>query len=137
VKNEFNQLLKNAHLKVTEARLAILSVFSSECKPLSVEDIAQKLKGKKIDLVTIYRTLASIEKAGIVNRIDLRRDAAYYELSGHHHHHIICTSCGSTEEFEECDIEGVLERVIKKSKKFKNLSGHSFELFGRCRKCSK
>ncbi|MFA6050819.1 MAG: Fur family transcriptional regulator [Candidatus Paceibacterota bacterium] len=135
MKNDFNQLLKDAHLKVTEARLAVLSVFSSQCKPLSVEDISQKLKGKKIDLVTIYRTLASLEKVGIVNRVDLRRDAAYYELSDHHHHHIICTSCGKTEEFEECEIEGMLAKAVKKSKKFKSLSGHSFELFGLCTKC--
>ena len=47
---EFNHILKKVSLKVTPARLAILSVFSGDCKPVNAEYIFTKLKKKNIVL---------------------------------------------------------------------------------------
>ncbi|MDB5204084.1 MAG: ferric uptake regulator, Fur family [Candidatus Taylorbacteria bacterium] len=132
------ETLKTLKLKVTPARIAILEIFSISDKPLSVEIIAKRMKDKQINQVTIYRTIESLVSAGIVGRIDLRRDAIFYELiDEHHHHHIVCTKCGLLEDFETCQIEEVSKNIILKSKKFKMIQDHSFELFGICNSCSR
>src|SRR5437868_3633705 len=98
------KVLKNAGLKITQSRLAVLRSFSGDCKPISAENIFKKID---TDLVTVYRTLNSFEKAGIIKKVDLRKDSAQYELAHTHHHHIVCTDCGKTEDFEKCGVETI------------------------------
>lgn len=134
---ELSITLKQAGLKHTPSREIILDLFSSDCGPINADYIFNKLKSKDINQVTIYRTLASLEKAQIIKTVDLRKGSSYYELAEHHHHHIVCTSCGKTEGFEKCDIDKILNDVLRKSNSFKIINQHSFELFGLCKSCSK
>lgn len=136
-------ILKEAGLKNTPARRFILEIFSSDCKPINAEYIQQALMSKStsstssktVNLVTIYRTLASLEKAGILTKINLRKESAYYELADHHHHHIVCTRCGRTESFNTCIVDTISKDVLKKSSQFKTVDQHSLELFGLCAAC--
>ncbi|MES2436761.1 MAG: transcriptional repressor [Patescibacteria group bacterium] len=138
MKHDFSTILKNKKFKVTPARVAILEVFSKECKPVNAEEIFDSVKDTKIDQVTVYRTLNSFEETGILKRVDLRKGSAYYELnSAQHHHHIVCTICGTIEGFDMCSVEKISKEVLNTSKKFKTISDHSLELFGSCTKCSK
>lgn len=135
--SNFTTLLKESGFKVTPTRLSVLSLFSGDCKPINAEYIFDKLKSKDINLVTVYRTLASFEKAGILKRVDLHKESVYYELAYHHHHHIICTDCGVVESFEECGVKNLSKNVLGKSSKFKTINQHSLEFFGLCKSCSK
>lgn len=130
-------LLTRASLKHTPARVHVLKFFSDECGPINAEHIAKHIKDKSINLVTIYRTLKSFEEAGIIRRVNLNQDSVYYELAEHHHHHIICTGCGTLEEFETCHISPLTKSILTHSKKFKSITDHSLEVFGLCNKCSR
>jgi Fe2+ or Zn2+ uptake regulation protein len=133
---DLGQFLKKSGLKITPTRLAILKIFSKNDKPISADFIFNKLK-EKINEVTVYRTLASFEKSGILRRVDLRRDSIYFELNNDHHHHMVCIKCGVIEDFQENkEIEESLDNIIKKSVKFKNIKEHSLEVFGICRVCN-
>ena len=127
--------LKSAGLKTTSARLAVLETFSGKCSPLSAEDIHKKLKKNNIDLVTVYRTVAAFEKAGILRKVDLRKGPQFYELNEHHHHHIVCDKCGVVEELDECNISKFAPKIASKSGKFAMIKDHSLEFFGVCKKC--
>lgn len=129
--------LKDLKLKVTPTRLAILNVFSDGCKTVNAEYIFKKLKGKDINIVTIYRTLTTFKNVGILKTVDLHKDSEYYEIAGHHHHHIVCTDCGTTESFDDCDVERLSKKVLRESSKFKEINQHSFEFFGSCKSCLK
>lgn len=131
-----NDLLKGKGLKATSSRLAVLGAFSGECMPLNAEGVAKKLRTKDLNLVTVYRTLASFEEAGLLKRIDLHKDSAYYELAGHHHHHVICKGCGLIESLGGCDAERLSKNVLKKASKFSLIKEHSLEFFGVCKKCA-
>lgn len=143
--NDLKKIIRDAGFKATPARLAILSLFTGDCGALCVEDVYKKLSktsknvklGKTIDMVTVYRTLESFEKAGIVKRVYTQRQAAYYERAGHHHHHIVCTSCGTVESFDACDVKDIAKQALSQSSQFKSISDHSFELFGMCNVCVK
>ena len=131
---DFSANLKEKGLKNTPIREVILNVFSVDCKPINAEYIFDKLKSKKINLVTIYRTLASLEGAGILRRVDMHKGSAFYELGLDHHHHLVCTDCGTVEEFKACDVENTAKNILKHST-FKSVGTHSLELFGVCKKC--
>lgn len=130
-------LIKIKGLKTTPARKRILELFSGDCEPINADYIYSKLKSKDINQVTVYRTLTSFEEAGIIRRVDLRRNSVFYELSEHHHHHVICMKCGMTEGFESCDIDAISKEFFKKSSQFKTIEQHSLELFGMCKSCAK
>ncbi len=134
-------LLKKKGYKITPARTAILDIFIKNKIPLTAYEICKKLDKLKtigdINEATVYRTLSSFEKGGILKKIDLRKDRAYFELSNDHHHHIVCTNCGEIEDFKESnEMEIILSQIVKKSSKFKNIKEHSLELFGICRACN-
>ena len=60
--------LKSAGLKVTGPRIAILEALSSSTQPSTIEQIFLKSGNSACDLVTIYRSMAAFEKAGVVYR---------------------------------------------------------------------
>jgi len=137
---DFSSLLKDKRFKVTGTRLDILDIFSNDCKPINALYIHKILKNKKVNLVTIYRTLLSFEKTGILKRVDLHQESVYYELVGdHHHHHIICLICKKVSNFNGCktDSDLLISKALKQNKEFNSISHHSFDLFGICKKCAK
>lgn len=136
MKNSTSEQLKSLDLKITEPRKALLEILSQSSKPLDAEDIKKGLKKKNIsaDQATIYRILKTFSEKNIVHKIALEEGKSHYELTDRpHHHHIVCTSCGTILDIEECGIESI-EREIEKKTGFTVLS-HSFELFGKCLKC--
>ena len=142
MKEVFKQYLKDANLKITKQRLAVLEIFYKNKIPLNAEEVGNKVKNlqkdMKVNVVTIYRTLTSLAKAKILKRVDLRKDSVYFELnSQNHHHHMICTECNKIEDFNNKEVEKILEKIMKNSDKFKKITEHSLELFGLCRECVK
>jgi len=130
-------LLKDSGFKITSTRLSILEIFNKNDKPISADFIYKKLK-EYINEATVYRTLSSFEKSGILRRVDLRKESILYELNNDHHHHIVCTKCGLIEDFKENkDIEKILSKIVGGSSNFKNIKEHSLELFGFCKVCIK
>lgn len=134
-KHDFRAMLRDAGLKAMPARLSVLDALSKGHRPMDAEDVREATKGK-IDLVTVYRTLRSLQKAGIAKRVDLRRASAYYELQEHHHHHMVCTSCGAVERFDMCHVGKVSKEALKGSSMFEKITEHSLELFGLCKSCA-
>lgn len=140
MKKDFKSILKDKGFKITQTRLDIFNIFSNDCKPINAEYIYKILKNKKVNLVTIYRTLLSFEKAGILKRVDLHQESVYYELmEDHHHHHIICLQCKKVYNFNGCkeDSDLLISKALKQNKDFNSISHHSFDLFGICKKCVK
>ena len=68
---------------------------------LSQDQIARLLGKKHFDKVTIYRTLESLLKVGLVHKAFIEKRACHYELAhnctaSQCHPHFTCTSCGKT-----------------------------------------
>lgn len=131
---EFKILLNSRSQKITSPRLEILSTLKSNHDPLTISEIHGKLKNKKTDLATVYRTVNLFAELGIVNEIDFKDEFKRYELvfDRHHHHHVVCRKCKRVEDVETCVVEE-LEKLLNK-KGYTELS-HSLEFFGVCEKC--
>lgn len=89
-------VLVSSGLRKTHARLAVLGLLLRAARPLSATEIAEQLAGGHVDLVTIYRTLTSLEQARAVVALDLGDRVRRYEcLSGRDSHgHFVCRLCG-------------------------------------------
>jgi Fur family ferric uptake transcriptional regulator len=95
------EMLKQAKLYCTEARIAILRALLVTARPLRQSQIAAPSAPKTLNKVTIYRTLESLVQAGLVHRAFTYERASYFELADrcteHQcHPHFTCTNCGVT-----------------------------------------
>jgi len=133
------EALRAEHMRITPTRVAILGVLLASKSPMSLEEIQQAAEaaGAHPNYVTVFRTMAALEKLGLAHKVALNRSCAYFELDdpGQHKDHITCTECGHvTLMQEECPVSA-LEKRIEKSYGFSNVK-HSLEFFGTCKSCT-
>lgn len=133
--SKITRQLKDNKLKVTATRLSLLDVFEHAKKPLSVKELREELSDKQTDKVTLYRTIETLKKLGLIKQIYLKDRRAYFEVnSDQHHHHLVCTDCHSIKDIAMDDHFEALERKILEKEQFKVLS-HVLEFYGLCSKC--
>jgi Fur family transcriptional regulator, ferric uptake regulator len=73
--------LREAGLRITQPRIAILSVLIARGQPMSIEQIHGAIRTKSCDLVTVYRCLAAFEAIGLVKRSFFHNGTSLYQLS--------------------------------------------------------
>jgi Fur family ferric uptake transcriptional regulator len=136
LKERIDNLLVSAKLKRTAPRMAVLSVLLDADKPQTVYQIAAKLSGKAPNKVTIYRTLESFCRAGLVHKAFTHKRAVYFELASRCselqcHPHFTCKSCGVT----NCLI-GLSVPLVKGLKKGFVIHRQQVRLEGLCPRCA-
>lgn len=72
--------LREAGLRITQPRIAIISVLISKAQPVSIEQIHAELNNKSCDLVTVYRCLGAFEEIGLVRRSFFHNGTSLYQL---------------------------------------------------------
>lgn len=89
-------VLRARGLHVTAQRLAVMRAVAS-CPHITADGIADVVRGDigAISRQAVYDTLATLEGAGLIRRIQPVGSAARFEdRVGDNHHHLICRSCG-------------------------------------------
>ncbi|NBR46943.1 MAG: transcriptional repressor, partial [Verrucomicrobia bacterium] len=69
--------LRQAGLKSTPGRRAVLDILAKSTSPLSPEQIHAKVGSEICDRATIYRILESLGEAGLVQRLILEGKTLY------------------------------------------------------------
>ena len=122
---------------MTGPRRAILHVLEEERRPLSNQEIHQRLPRGASDLATVYRSIQLLERLKVVKRFQfddgLARFALVDERHHGHQHHLVCTRCSSMVEIGDCVVRELEKRVANQSK-FKAVT-HRLEFFGICPAC--
>lgn len=133
-KEEFKLILSSHSQRITAPRLEILAILKASSKPLTISEIHGRIKNKKTDVATVYRTLNLFAGLRIVSVIDFKDEFKRYELvfDRLHHHHIVCRNCKKIENVDAC-VLGELEKMLAK-KGYTEVS-HSLEFFGICNEC--
>jgi len=106
--------IRNAQMRITKPRIAIIESLIQHEGPVSIERIHQDVGANVCDLVTVYRCLSAFENLGIVRRSYLHNGTCLYELTlgGQQHYHISCKACGKTEKVDYFSVEG-MERTLQ------------------------
>jgi Fur family ferric uptake transcriptional regulator len=97
-----DELLQVAGLRRTKAREVVLSLLRRAEHPLAHHEIAGRPEAKGLDRVTLYRTLSTLQRAGLVHRVQgldgvwrFRAHASERVECPGNHPHFLCLSCGA------------------------------------------
>ena len=95
---QIKNIIEEKNLKVTTARKELLEILSTQTKPISFDDIKDKIN---MDKATFYRNVSIFENESIVNSFESNDKKRYYELQEFPHAHFICNSCNKIECLEK------------------------------------
>lgn len=98
-----HESLRRAGLRVTAPRLAVLNAVLGEGQHRDADAIADAARRRLGALSTqaVYDNLHTLEKAGLIRRIQPSGHPARFEARvGDNHHHIVCRRCGMTADVD-------------------------------------
>ncbi|RYV49514.1 Fur family transcriptional regulator [Pengzhenrongella frigida] len=96
------ELLRDHHLRVTAARVAVLEVLA-ERSHLTTDEVAAGVRARIGSLSTqaSYHVLDTLAAAGLLRRVEVPGSPARYERRvGDNHHHLVCRSCGEVTDVD-------------------------------------
>lgn len=138
-KKQFQDFITARGLKSTRQRDLVLECFLASDSHLSTEELYLKVRAKNpaIGYATVYRTLKLFAEAGIAREIHFGDGQSRYEhvAEGEHHDHMVCTRCGSVQEFQNETIENLQQEIAAQFGFL--VETHKMELYGICSKCRK
>lgn len=125
--------LRAAGLRVTSQRTVLLGLLAEARDHPDASELHRRAQAADgaISLATVYRTLAALERAGVIQRHSFDGDCARFEPAEEpHHDHIVDVDTGRIVEFQSDEIER-LQRQIAAELGFEILH-HRLEIY--CRK---
>ena len=120
-------------VSVTKPRLAVVDALNDQ-PPLSMAELTRRLTGQ-IDRATLYRTITTFERIGVIKRIAIGWKPKYElaDIFAHHHHHLTCQQCGKIVSLADEAAERVIKSLASSSGFM--ITGHSLEIQGVCPEC--
>jgi Fur family ferric uptake transcriptional regulator len=126
------ELLNARGLRLTASRRAVVDEALAGDEPFSVAEMQRRLP--QLGRATIFRAIRLLVELGLLCRVLLEDGTPRYRASAAaHHHHLVCTGCGSVEDFADCDLDAVSVALAGRTNY--DIQGHRLELFGLCPTC--
>ena len=97
---DLKQALRDAGLRATSARAAVLRCLLEANSPLSHAEVCERLSALGYDRATLYRNLMDLTEVGLAARTDVGDHLWRFELAGRRDHdelahpHFVCSQCG-------------------------------------------
>ncbi|MDQ6975323.1 MAG: Fur family transcriptional regulator [Mariprofundaceae bacterium] len=122
-------------IRLTPQRQAILALINGSSSHWDAETVlaAMKSTGKSIGIATVYRALAALEAAALIDSMFIGERKCYERMDKHHHDHLLCTVCGGIEEFFQPQIEELQAKIAHEHGFM--MKSHSLILQGICQQC--
>ena len=112
-----HQKLKERRLKVTPQRVIIYQALCElKCHP-TVEQVIDfvRLHNPSIATGTIYKTLDTFVKEGLIKKVFTEGDVTRYDEVTSHHHHLHSTDSECIEDYENEELDELLADFFKKN----------------------
>jgi Fur family peroxide stress response transcriptional regulator len=131
----FEKICRDNGLKMTHQRLQIFSELASSAEHPSAESIFKGLVARfpTLSLDTVYRTLFTFEKLGIISKVQAIDDRARFDTNPLPHHHIICTKCKNIVDFYWPAFDEI--QLPHETKKWGRVKSRQVEVRGLCDRC--
>lgn len=100
-------------LRITSQRALILEIIRRGQGHLDADEVYRRARQKqpRLSLSTVYRTLQTLKRLGLVDEVHFDEDHHHYEVKpATEHHHLVCLGCGRVIEFQY-----PLARLVKKN----------------------
>lgn len=123
-----NKILEEKHIPTTPMRMLVLNEFLNTSKSVSLAELEETLE--HADRSTIYRTLKTFEKKGIIHGVQENSTTQYllchHNCDSEHHHdlhlHFYCMECKKTVCLEQVSFENIQLPTAYDFKEFKFLA---------------
>lgn len=122
-------VLQKRGYRITNARTEVIALFAASSVPLSIQELYKRVR---IDEVSVYRTVALLQKEKLLEEIKTKGGQARYALAHGHHHHVICRECNKVVHVA-CDTE---PKIPKKVAGFVHIDSHELTFYGVCTLCA-
>jgi Fur family ferric uptake transcriptional regulator len=134
---DWEEQLSQAGWRITMPRRVVMRVLERAARPLSPQEIHARGRRlhRSLGLVSVYRALMVLERAGLVRRVHREdRCDGYVLASPGHHHLLVCRRCGRAVEFPGAeDLSGLIAQVEQRTG-FR-VEDHLLQLVGLCGPC--
>ena len=119
--DDIRQRLRDAGLRATSARVAVLGLLGNISTPGTHQEISDQLQSLNFDRSTIFRALNDLANGGLARRMELGDHVWRYELATsaddgdlneQTHPHLLCVVCGSITCLTDDDIEIKVSKAI-------------------------
>jgi Fe2+ or Zn2+ uptake regulation protein len=133
------QRLRADGQRYTTGRRALVTLLDDATRPLTIAELLDL--DRSLAQSSAYRNLAVLERSGVVHRLVTTDEFARFELAEElteHHHHLICSVCGSMEDFTVSpQLETSLEKAFEKASESAGFTTqyHRLDLVGLCPTC--
>ncbi|MGA9107478.1 MAG: Fur family transcriptional regulator [Bryobacteraceae bacterium] len=97
---DLRQALNTAGVRPTVQRYAVLQYLARDGVHATAEEIfrAVNRQDPRASRATVYNSLKSLSRAGLVREVTSAGKAARFDASLHSHHHFVCEHCGEVED---------------------------------------
>ena len=125
--------------RFTRGRRMVFEAMAGADGPRTASEIHRAVAA--VPLSSLYRSLAVLVDAGVLAQHHGADETTRYELAewlSEHHHHLVCTSCGSITDVTASDAqEAAVDELVAALADTGDfmVSGHRFEIEGRCSRC--
>ena len=133
----FRDLCSEIGLRVTPQRQEVYRELARATDHPSAEMLHKRVTKRlpTMTLDTVYRTLGTLEKVGLVERVSIVASSARYEANTDIHHHFVCRKCGYILDIYSDRLNHIgLERDLPKGFQ---MHSSQVQLRGICPKCAK
>ena len=118
-------------VRLTNQRKIIISLIQESTDHPDVDTIYRRANDidKSISLATVYRTVAILEDANVIEKLDIGDGRARYEAARQHHEHLVDVDTGEIIEFYHEELEQLKEKIARDMGY--ELIGHRLEFYGK------
>jgi Fe2+ or Zn2+ uptake regulation protein len=131
------QRLRDAGYKITNARKTVLTALEQGGGHMTSAQVLEAVAqiDPAIGRASVFRTLETLSRLSIIRPtfVDGSGAPVFVLLPDGHHHHIVCTSCGTVTEFEDCGLDQLAARLSANTGI--QIAGHLLEFYGLCSGC--
>jgi len=131
-----HRALSAAGMRVTNQRALILEIIRQEKGHLDADEVYRQAREKqhRLSLSTVYRTLQTFKRLGLVEECHFDESHHHYEVKpSTEHHHLVCLGCGKVIEFQY-PLTRYVKRNVPEARDFE-IVDTKIRMTGYCSKC--
>ncbi len=128
--------LNVAGLRTTNQRALILDIIRQGQGHLDADEVYRRARKKqpRLSLSTVYRTLQTLKRLGLVEELHFDEAHHHYEIKPPtEHHHLVCLGCGQVVEFQY-PLAHLVKSNVAEAKDF-DITDTEVRMTGYCPKC--
>ena len=137
--HNFENQCRAHRLSLTPQRMIIYKALLDDTLHPSPDKIYKTIKPTfpTISLATVYKTLETFAKYGLISRVTPIHNTVRYDVQTEHHHHLVCIKCKKIMDIESEELdEFEIPASIAGKNKFIDFSVHVSVICSECQKDS-